>query len=83
VHAVIKKWGNSLAVRLPKDVTQSLHLHDGSPVELEIKDGALVIRPRQRPQRGNVTLDQLLTGVTPASIHHDTDWGEPVGGEVW
>jgi antitoxin MazE len=83
MNAEIKKWGNSLAVRLPRDLVQSLRLHDGSPVELELKDGTLVIRPRQRPHRGNVTLDQLLTGVTPASIHRDTEWGEPVGEEIW
>ena len=79
----IKKWGNSLAVRLPRDLARSLHLHDGSPVDLELKDGALIIRPHQQPRRGNVTLDELLTGVTPQTIHRNTDWGDPVGNEVW
>ena len=84
MNAEIKKWGNSLAVRLPKDLVQSLHLHDGSPVELEVKDGVLLIRPQQRrPQRGGMTLDHLLEGVTPEGIHRDTEWGGPVGSEVW
>ena len=84
MNAEVKKSGNSLAVRLPRDLAQSLQLQDGSPVELELKDGALVIRPQHSTRRqGGPTLDQLLLGVTPDTVHPATDWGEPVGSEVW
>lgn len=84
MNAEVKKWGNSLAVRLPRDLAQSLQLQDGSPVELELENGTLVIRP-QRParRRGGPNLDELLLDVTPDTVHAATDWGEPVGGEVW
>ena len=79
----IKKWENSLAVRIPRHLAHSLHLHDGSPVAIEVWDGALIIRPQPLAwRRERITLGQLLGGVTPASIHRAEDWGESVGHEV-
>ena len=43
----IKKWGNSLALRIPKDIAQTLHIENDSTLELTIKDGALVIEPQK------------------------------------
>ena len=43
----IKKWGNSLALRIPKDIAQTLHIENNSTLELSIKDGALVIEPQK------------------------------------
>ena len=79
----IKKWENSLAVRIPRHLAHSLHLHDGSPVAIKVRDGALIIWPQPLARRQErITLSQLLEGVTPASIHHAEDWGESVGYEV-
>lgn len=80
----VRKWGNSLAVRLPRDLAQSLHLGEGTAIELELIEGALVLRPavpRRRP--GARDLGELLRGVTPDGIHREVDWGERQGGEVW
>jgi len=42
----IRKWGNSLALRIPKDIAQTLHIENNSMLELNIKDGALIIKPQ-------------------------------------
>lgn len=75
----LKKWGNSLAIRLPKDVVQPLQLQEGTPLVLEVVGGNMLLKPERRKR----TLDELLKGVTPETIHGETDWDEPQGREVW
>lgn len=78
-QAVIRRWGNSAAVRLPAAVLAASHITVDTPVEIEVRDGSVVITP-QRPQP---TLDALLAAITPDSLHGEVDWGGPVGREVW
>lgn len=75
----IKKWGNSLGVRLPKHIADSTELRDGSAVELTIEDGSVVIRPTRKKYR----LEDLLKGHSEAQNTGETDWGEPEGEEAW
>ena len=75
----LKKWGNSLAIRLPKDVVQPLELREGTSFVLEIVEGNLLLKPERRKR----SLDELLRGVTPETVHGELDWGEPQGSESW
>ena len=75
----VTRWGNSLAVRIPKALAEQTDLREGSEVELSVTDGALTVRPR--PPLYN--LDELLDQVTPQNRHDEIDWGEPQGKEVW
>lgn len=75
----ITRWGNSLAVRIPKALAEQTSIREGSEVELSVADGTLTIRPRARVY----SLDELLAQVTPENRHEETDWGEPRGKEVW
>lgn len=74
----VQKWGNSLAVRIPKVYAEQLGLDSNSPVKVSLEGDRLVIESVQR-----VKLDDLLAGVTPDNIHAETDWGDAVGNEVW
>jgi antitoxin MazE len=75
----IAKWGNSLAIRLPKHLADDLKIQDGTTVDLDVKKGLLVARPvRKRPR-----LADLVKKITPKNRHAATDWGDPVGNEVW
>ncbi len=76
----VQKWGNSLAVRIPKAFAQEAHLTRDSLVEVTLVDGRIVIEPAPT---ASWTLDQLLEGVTDGNIHHEIDTGEPVGNEAW
>ncbi|HEX3728501.1 MAG TPA: AbrB/MazE/SpoVT family DNA-binding domain-containing protein [Opitutaceae bacterium] len=80
MKASIQKWGNSLAVRIPKSVAQEAKLTNGSEVDLRLEGNRVVLVPaaKQRP-----TLKQLLKGITPENRHPETDWGPPVGKEIW
>jgi antitoxin MazE len=79
-----RKWGNSLAVRIPKSIADAIHASDGKRAELTIKNGALVLqlltKPRRKPR---YSLDELLAGMTRDNVPQDVVWGPPRGNEVW
>ena len=78
------KWGNSLAVRIPKTVAEALKVGVGKQAELAIENGALVLRPIMRPKRKpTYTLDELLRGMTRENVPQEVDWGELRGNEHW
>lgn len=76
----VQKWGNSLAVRIPKSFVLEVGLADDMPVDLSLVDGKLVVTPLVRPE---FTLDELLAQVTDENLHQEIDTGEPVGAEAW
>jgi antitoxin MazE len=73
----VSKWGNSLGVRVPKDVATKLGLTDGSRVDVSIEGDRMVIST----SRPVYTLDELLVGMTPESVRDAFDWGPDVGRE--
>ena len=78
--AKIQKWGNSLGVRIPKNVAQDARIQEGSSVELRVEEGRLIIVPRNTKK---YTLAELVDQITPENMHGETDWGPPVGKEIW
>lgn len=74
----IKKWGNSLAFRVPKDVAKTLQITEGQKIELEfVKEGVLLKTQRRRSR---LKLEDMLAKLGPMK---EIDWGEPTGAEVW
>ncbi len=80
MKARLRKWGNSLAVRIPRPVAEAAKLRQGDRLEFKvIGPGAVHIRTaKARP-----TLAQLIRGITLENRHEETDWGGPVGNELW
>lgn len=78
--AKVQKWGNSLALRIPKAFALDAQLENDTLVEVSLVDGQIVIKPVIAQ---NWTLDELLSGVNSDNIHHETSTGETVGNEVW
>jgi antitoxin MazE len=76
----IKKWGNSLALRIPQAFANEAGLAKDSPVEMTLEAGRLVITPITGSK---LRLDDLLAGITPDNIHHEVDTGDPMGNEIW
>lgn len=73
----ISRWGNSLAVRLPKQVTDSIGLGEGAPVEIDVVDGVVTVAPAKPVYR----LAELLARITPDNIPDSFD-DFPRGGEL-
>jgi antitoxin MazE len=80
MHAKIQKWGNSLAIRIPKILADETGLNTDKDVEIRVVDGQLHIIPIQDP---HYDLDTLLDAVTPDNLHGEIDMGKPVGKEAW
>ncbi|MBK7893462.1 MAG: AbrB/MazE/SpoVT family DNA-binding domain-containing protein [Anaerolineaceae bacterium] len=76
----IKKWGNSLALRIPKLLAEQLDIKTDSEVEIAVEDGQLLIRPLPQPK---LTLEELLSQITAENLHEEVETGTAVGGEVW
>jgi antitoxin MazE len=76
----VQKWGNSLALRIPKSFAVETDLDPGSEVDLTLEEGRLVITPLAEPE---VSLDQLLAQITPQNLHSEVDFGGAVGRESW
>jgi len=76
----VQKWGNSLALRIPKSFATEVGLQRETPVEVSLADGKLVITPIAKPK---LTLKQLLAKVTRENTHHEVDTGHATGIETW
>jgi antitoxin MazE len=76
----VQKWGNSLALRIPKSFAAEAGLRANGDVELSLVEGALVVRPATPKP---LALDELLRGVTDDNLPTEWDTGPGVGKEVW
>jgi len=74
----ISRWGNSLGLRIPKDVAARAGLREGSRVEIEAEGERVVITPARR----RYLLADLLKGVTPQAMREAFDWGPDKGREI-
>lgn len=76
----LRKWGNSLAIRIPKLLAAQLGLVNHSLIEFSLRGQELVITPAKRT---NLKLSDLLAGVTEENLHEAIDTGPAVGREAW
>jgi antitoxin MazE len=75
-----QKWGNSLAIRVPKRVAEEVGLREKDSVDIEVREGTLVVRPHLRRV---YRLEDLVKRITPRNVHQAFDFGGPVGREAW
>ncbi|MGA2028134.1 MAG: AbrB/MazE/SpoVT family DNA-binding domain-containing protein [Syntrophobacteraceae bacterium] len=78
---VIKKWGNSLALRIPTHFATQLKVRENTTVELSISGGGMFVKPiHSKPK---YSLCKMLEGITEKNIHKEIETGEPQGAEIW
>jgi antitoxin MazE len=83
MQATISKWGNSLALRLPRHVADQVRLAEGTTVELEVEDGTLKISPSRKKFKLSELLDGEPTREPKTDVSPEVDWGQPKGDEAW
>jgi len=78
----LQKWGNSYAVRIPKNLIQDINLSRGSEIEIKYHKQSLIIRPKKQKE---YTLKELVKGITPKNRHKLIFDGQEVGKEkvIW
>jgi antitoxin MazE len=76
----VAKWGNSLALRIPKSVAQDAQLQEGDPVTVTVAShGNLVVKAARRKYNGK----HLVSLINAKNRHGETEWGPPAGKEIW
>jgi antitoxin MazE len=80
--AKIQKWGNSQGLRLAKNLLADAHLGVGDEVDVNVKDGIMVVTPAKRI-RGQLSLEDIVARIPESYQTGEVDWGEPVGKEAW
>lgn len=79
MRARVQKWGNSLAIRIPKPMAAQVELVENDEVRVEVHDRAIVILPA----RTEWHLDELIAGISARNRHRAVDWGDASGSESW
>ncbi len=80
MEVVLKKWGNSAAVRIPASVFEAAKLALDQTVDVRVENGRVVLEPVAKQ---DYDLTALLAGITTENTHTAVDFGKPVGREVW
>lgn len=75
----VQKWGNSLAVRIPKRFAKDAEVTEGTVLNLAVSEGKVVATPVER----KLSLRELLSRVNKKNLHGETDFGRAVGREIW
>jgi antitoxin MazE len=79
MKATVQKWGNSLAIRIPKNITIDTKVSEGSTIDIMVENGNIILCPATK----EYSLKELLKTVTNENIHSEVSTGEAVGGEAW
>jgi antitoxin MazE len=80
MKASIQRWGNSLALRIPKAIAVESGLADGSVVDLRLRKGVIALIPERRRDH---QLHELLSQITAKNLHKEVSTGRPAGKESW
>lgn len=79
MKATIQKWGNSLAIRIPKNITKDSGVSEGSSIDIVVENGKIVLSPVKK----EYSLNELLKNITIDNIHSEISTGDQIGGEIW
>ena len=80
MHVRVQKWGNSLAVRIPKPLAEDAEVKEGTVLNLAVSEGKVVATPVEKKKQ---SLKQLLAKITRRNLHAEVDCGPSVGREIW
>jgi antitoxin MazE len=78
MEAKVKKWGNSLGIRIPNLIARELSLKDGSCVNINDKGKKIIITPIQKNR-----LSEMVSEINEHNLHAEIETGGPVGKEIW
>jgi antitoxin MazE len=78
MEAIVKKWGNSLGIRIPNLIVRELSLKDGSYVDINETGNEIIIKPLRKKN-----LSEMLNLINEQNIHEEIKTSGPVGNEIW
>jgi antitoxin MazE len=78
MEAVVKKWGNSLGIRIPNLIVRELSLKDGSQLDINNNGNEIIVRPLKKNR-----LSEMLAKINDENLHSEIETSGPVGKEIW
>lgn len=78
----IGKWGNSAAMRIPAELLRATGLEVGSKMDIQMKDGSIVLTPLRKKMSRKERLEWLLADLDTYGPDKEIDWGPDVGNEI-
>ena len=75
----VQRWGNSLAIRIPKAFAAQAQISEDTDVDISVNGDTITISPARREW----TLSELVNKITPSNQHREIDWGTSTGNESW
>jgi len=75
----IQKWGNSLAIRIPKSFAETTQIREGSEIKLSLEQDKIIVTKKEKPK---YTLKDLVSKINKRNIHKEINFGSPVGKEL-
>ena len=80
MKAKVQKWGNSLGIRIPREIAIKAELVEGSEVEMDESEGSVTIRPSKK----KITRELVLKSLKKSGPYsEEVEWGAPLGKEIW
>lgn len=79
MHIRLQKWGNSLAVRIPKPLAEDAKVENGTVLSLAVSEGKIIATPVKKNKQ---SLKQMLAKVSKKHLHAQVESGAPVGREI-
>lgn len=76
----VQRWGNSLAIRIPKAFAEEFSLKHNSSVDISMLEGKIVVEPVIKSE---LTLEKLVADITEHNLHGEIDTGAGQGNEAW
>lgn len=73
----VKRWGNGMGIKIPKELTDELNIEESSTIYMEVKDGKLIVEPKK-----DLSLEEMLELITDKNRHGEIDFGKPIGREL-
>lgn len=77
MEIVVKKWGSSLGIVIPKVIAKDLNLKDGSSLDIKDNNGSIIISPKKN------SLSDMISKINDSNIHNEVDSGNSSGKEIW
>ncbi|HHY97587.1 MAG TPA: AbrB/MazE/SpoVT family DNA-binding domain-containing protein [Firmicutes bacterium] len=75
----VQRWGNSLALRIPKSFASEVNLEPGSRVNLSLRGRRIVISPISQ----EYSMEELVSRINESNVHREISTGDPMGKELW
>jgi antitoxin MazE len=79
MRVTVQKWGNSLALRIPRAFAREVKVAEGAIIDLSVAKGKLVAAPVRKKR----TLRQMVAKINNGNLHDEVDFGPPQGREIW